>query len=116
MAYRLIQSKEEGIRIMSDLLVEKQGSILSLTLNRPDRLNAFSEEMIERLTAEMKKAQSDESIKVVILNGAGRSFSAGGDVKTMGKASGADVYEHIGRLNECILAMQNLEKPIISAV
>ncbi|AXI32743.1 enoyl-CoA hydratase [Priestia megaterium] len=111
-----MQSKEEGIRIMSDLVVEKRGTILSLTLNRPDRLNAFSEEMIAKLTAEIKQAQSDESIKVVILNGAGRSFSAGGDVKTMGQASGVDVYEHIGRLNECILAMQNLEKPIISAV
>jgi len=52
---------------MSDLVVEKHGTILSLTLNRPDRLNAFSEEMIEKLTAEIKQAQSDESIKVVIL-------------------------------------------------
>ena len=59
---------------MSDLVVEKQGTILSLTLNRPDRLNAFSEEMIEKLTAEIKQAQSDESIKVVILNGAGARF------------------------------------------
>ena len=111
-----MKSKEEGIEIMSDLVAEKQGSILSLTLNRPDRLNAFSEDMIKKLTAEIKQAQNDDSIKVVILNGAGRSFSAGGDVKTMGQASGAGVYEHIGRLNECLLAMQNLEKPIIAAV
>lgn len=38
-----MQSKEEEVEIMSDLVVEKQGTILSLTLNRPDRLNAFSE-------------------------------------------------------------------------
>ncbi|TYR78612.1 enoyl-CoA hydratase [Priestia megaterium] len=101
---------------MSDLLVEKQGPILGLTLNRPDSLNAFSGEMIEGLIKQIKAAEQDDSIKVIVLSGAGRSFSAGGDVKTMGKATGPDVYEHVGRLNECIVAMQNLEKPIVAAV
>jgi 2-(1,2-epoxy-1,2-dihydrophenyl)acetyl-CoA isomerase len=87
---------------MSDLLVEKSGNVLFLTLNRPERLNAFSADMILALTSELHQAKADDSIRAVVLSGSGRSFSAGGDVKTMGEADGQQVYDHIGRLNECV--------------
>lgn len=98
------------------LIINQNGTILSLTLNRPDRLNAFSPEMILGLTEAMRDAQKNPDVKVIILSGAGRSFSAGGDVKTMGQANAVAVYDHIGKLNECILAMKETEKPIIAAV
>ncbi len=100
----------------NDLIIEKKGAILHLLLNRPERLNAFSPEMISGITNVLKDACADEEIRVIVLSGAGRSFSAGGDVKTMGLASSVQVYEHIGRLNECILTMKATEKPIIAAV
>lgn len=100
----------------TDLIIEKAGQVLQLTLNRPKSLNAFSPEMILGLTTAMKEAQNDDDIRVIVLSGAGRSFSAGGDVKTMGQANSVQVYEHIGRLNECILAMKATDKPIIAAV
>lgn len=108
--------KREGMVKMSDVLIEKQGSLLILTLNRPERLNAFSDEMIRSLTKELQQAQGDDSVKVVILRGSGRIFTSGGDIKEMEKASAQDVYEHVGELNQCILAMQRLEKPIVAAV
>jgi 2-(1,2-epoxy-1,2-dihydrophenyl)acetyl-CoA isomerase len=92
------------------------GPVLLLTLNRPESLNAFSPEMILGLTEAMKNAEDDDDVRVIILSGAGRSFSAGGDVKTMGQANGVQVYEHIGRINELILTMKEIEKPIIAAV
>jgi 2-(1,2-epoxy-1,2-dihydrophenyl)acetyl-CoA isomerase len=98
------------------LLINIEGPVMSLTLNRPDSLNAFSPEMILGLTEAIKSAGENEEIRVVVLSGAGRSFSAGGDVKTMGDASAVQVYDHIGKLNECILTMKALEKPIIAAV
>jgi 2-(1,2-epoxy-1,2-dihydrophenyl)acetyl-CoA isomerase len=98
------------------LLINTTDSIMTVTLNRPESLNAFSSEMILGLTDVFRNAQTDPTIRVIILTGAGRSFSAGGDVKTMGQASSALVYEHIGRLNDCIIAMKQLEKPIIAAV
>lgn len=98
------------------LLVEKLGPVLSLQLNRPESLNAFSPEMIQGLKDALRNAQNDEDIQVIVLSGAGRSFSAGGDVKTMGKAKGVQVYEHIGKLNELILLMKEVEKPIIASV
>lgn len=98
------------------MLIDRNGPVLSLTLNRPESLNAFSPDMILGLTETIKDAGSNPEIKVIVLSGAGRSFSAGGDVKTMGQASSVQVYEHIGRLNECILAIKDCEKPIIAAV
>jgi 2-(1,2-epoxy-1,2-dihydrophenyl)acetyl-CoA isomerase len=101
---------------MSDLVVEKLGPVLSLTLNRPQSLNAFSPDMILGLKNALIEAQTDLDTQVIVLSGAGRSFSAGGDVKTMGQAGPVQVYEHIGRLNELILTMKATEKPIIAAV
>lgn len=98
------------------LIVEKLGPVLSLTLNRPQSLNAFSPEMILGLKEALKNAQTDEDVQVIVLSGAGRSFSAGGDVKSMGERGGIQVYEHIGKLNELILLMQETEKPIIASV
>jgi 2-(1,2-epoxy-1,2-dihydrophenyl)acetyl-CoA isomerase len=89
---------------------------LSITLNRPESLNAFSPEMILGLTNSLRNAQDDQDVQVIVLSGAGRSFSAGGDVKTMGHASATQIYEHVGKLNELILAMKETEKPIIAAV
>lgn len=98
------------------LLVNVEGSIMTVTLNRPESLNSFSEEMITGLTNACVEAQNREDVKVIILRGAGRSFSAGGDVKTMGQATSNDVYEHLGKLNRCILTMKDTEIPIIAAV
>lgn len=98
------------------LLVTIEDGIMQLKLNRPDSLNAFSAEMIDGLKKALLEAKHNEAIRAVMISGAGRSFSAGGDVKGMGQGSPAEVYEHIGRLNELILQMTELEKPIIAAV
>ncbi|GAX90251.1 enoyl-CoA hydratase/isomerase family protein [Effusibacillus lacus] len=99
-----------------DLLVKQEGKVLHVTLNRPDALNAFSRDMIEGLTEAMETAKNDSEIRAVLLSGAGRSFSAGGDVKQMGEGTPVMTYEHIGRLNQLILAMSELDVPIVAAV
>ncbi|ABO66899.1 MULTISPECIES: enoyl-CoA hydratase/isomerase family protein [Geobacillus] len=98
------------------LLVEQSGSVLWLTLNRPERLNAFSPEMIAGLTRAIERAAMDDAVRAIVLSGAGRAFSAGGDVKAMGQSSASQAYEHIGRLNRLIMTMKSCEKPIIAAV
>ncbi|NRG45546.1 enoyl-CoA hydratase [Bacillus sp. CRN 9] len=100
----------------SDLLVEVKTGVMTLTLNRPESLNSFSPVIIEGLKESLTKAKEDANIKVVVLKGAGRAFSAGGDVKRMGSGSPLGTYEHIGKLNELIVQMSKLEKPIIAAV
>jgi 2-(1,2-epoxy-1,2-dihydrophenyl)acetyl-CoA isomerase len=106
----------ERMKDMEHVVVEKLGPVLSLTLNRPESLNAFSPEMILGLKDAIRNAGTDEDVQVIVLSGAGRAFSAGGDVKGMGQARGAEVYEHIGKLNELILLIKETEKPIIAAV
>ncbi|MFV8826711.1 enoyl-CoA hydratase/isomerase family protein [Alkalihalobacterium sp. APHAB7] len=98
------------------LLTHIEAGVMRLTLNRPEALNAFSPEMITGLMNSIKEAKENQDVKVIVINGAGRAFSSGGDVKTMGKASGAQVYEHIGKLNELILEIKSLEKPVVAAV
>lgn len=98
------------------LLLDINHGVMRLTLNRPESLNSFSPEMILGLKNAIIQAKNDESIRVIIISGSGRSFSAGGDVKTMGSKEPSDAYKNIGQLNELILAMKELEKPIIAAV
>ena len=66
-----------------DVLVEVKKKVMYVTLNRPDRLNAFSPDMLTALKQALTEAKQDASIHVVVLKGSGRAFSAGGDVKQM---------------------------------
>src|SRR5262249_60394689 len=69
---------------MSDLLYEKKDKIATITLNRPDKLNAFTGPMIEGWAKSLADAQADPDVNVVIVTGAGRAFCAGGDVTRRG--------------------------------
>ncbi|WP_173917322.1 enoyl-CoA hydratase/isomerase family protein [Halobacillus sp. Marseille-Q1614] len=98
------------------LLASLEGPILSCVLNQPERLNAFSDEMITGLQEALTEAEQNPEIKVVVLSGAGRAFSAGGDVKTMGDSTANHLYEHVGELNKLILKIKDLSKPVIAVV
>ena len=78
-----------------DLLESVEGGVATLTLNRPDRMNAMSTPMLEALLAAVTRLSADPDIGVVVLTGAGRAFCAGGDVKAMaaGKEFADDTLE-----------------------
>jgi enoyl-CoA hydratase/carnithine racemase len=77
---------------MSDLLYEKKDRIATITLNRPDKLNAFTGPMIEGWAKSLADAQADPDVNVVIVTGAGRAFCAGADL-----SSGADTFDRDAR-------------------
>jgi 2-(1,2-epoxy-1,2-dihydrophenyl)acetyl-CoA isomerase len=96
---------------------ETAEAILTLTLQRPDSLNAFDRTMKDELLAALKAAARDRSIRVVILTGAGRAFSAGQDLKERREPGAADLGTELReRYNPIVLAMRALEKPIIGAI
>jgi 2-(1,2-epoxy-1,2-dihydrophenyl)acetyl-CoA isomerase len=99
------------------VLRDSTEGVLTLSLNRPDALNSFTVEMKEELLAALKEGARDKSVRVVILTGAGRSFSAGQDLKERQAPGVADLGTELRtRYNPIILAMRRLEKPIIGAV
>ena len=77
---------------MSELLVEKDGAIGTLTLNRPERLNAISITMLELLSEKLLEFEADPEVRVIVLTGAGRGFCAGLDIQeaTAGTGIGSD--------------------------
>jgi enoyl-CoA hydratase len=70
-------------RVMSEprILAERDGTILTLTLNRPDKLNAIDGAMLDALDEVLGAIERDREVRAVILTGAGRAFSAGADIK-----------------------------------
>jgi 2-(1,2-epoxy-1,2-dihydrophenyl)acetyl-CoA isomerase len=75
-------------RIMSEeLLVHRVGGVAVLTLNRPERLNALRTSMMRSLVVELSSCALDETIRCVVLTGAGRAFCAGGDVRVQAEAA-----------------------------
>jgi len=109
---------------MSILLLEKRGPIAILTLNRPDMLNALGQEgdgpAVAAVCAEIT---ADPQIRCAVLTGAGRAFSAGGDVKAMRDKTGAfggspaDIREGYRRnIHLIVRSLYNLEVPMISAI
>ena len=100
----------------NDVLIETENAIMNIRLNRPDSLNAFSMEMFLGLKAAIDRAKQDDGIRVVVLSGEGRAFCAGGDVKGMGQRNPLGSHHYIGHLNELILAIHQLEKPVIASV
>lgn len=102
---------------MTAVRTETADGILTITLDRPDALNAFDRAMKEELLAALKAAERDRATRVLIITGAGRAFSAGQDLKERQEPGAADLTAELRtRYNPLILAMRRLEKPIIAAV
>ncbi|MSP00446.1 MAG: enoyl-CoA hydratase [Acetobacteraceae bacterium] len=103
-----------------DLLFDISGGIAVLTLNRPEKLNAFTGEMLRGLVAALDECDSRDDVRVAILTGAGRGFCSGGDVGGMG--GGADNRPHVTkrRIWNDIQAFPKraarFEKPLLAAV
>ena len=109
---------------MSALLFEKSGHVVTLTINRPDARNPLGEEGDGDLFAETcARINADRDVRCAILTGAGKAFSAGGNLKSMRERSGsfAGAAVHIREryrngIHRMVKALWNLEVPLIAAV
>jgi len=99
------------------LNVESEGSVLRVTLNRPEVRNAFNDELIAELTAVFSHIASD--VRAVVLAGAGETFCAGGDLQWMRKAAGyteSQNYEDALRLANLLKSISECRVPVIARV
>lgn len=110
---------------MADLLYEKKDHIARITLNRPERLNAISFEMLELLSSRLTEAEQDDDVRVVVLTGAGRGFCSGLDLKdaAAGKGiGGAGALSpgggamHIATRTLPTVILQQMDKPVLCAI
>ncbi len=102
------------------LLCETDGrGVARLTLNRPDLHNAFNAEMIDELRAALDRLAGDDEVRIVVLTGAGKSFSAGADVNWMRAAADYGEAENLAdatRLADMLHALDTLPKPTVARV
>jgi 2-(1,2-epoxy-1,2-dihydrophenyl)acetyl-CoA isomerase len=100
---------------MSEVEVSREGAVLTITLNRPDVLNAINRAMHEGLRDALKQARADD-VRAVVLTGAGRGFCVGQDLTEFREAP-ADIAERLRRFyHPNVEAIRTLEKPVIAAV
>jgi enoyl-CoA hydratase len=102
----------------STILTEKNSQIQIITINRPDKLNALNKETIEELSKAILLAESDSSIRVIILTGAGeKSFVAGADIKEFAHFNSLQGSE-LAKSGQNLLfnVIENLSKPVIAAI
>ena len=104
-----------------NILFDVVDGIARLTLNRPDKLNSFTGEMHAELRVALDSIQNDTSVRVLVLTGAGRAFSAGQDLADPAMAAIDGKMPDIGNVVEAsykplILRLQNLRVPTIAAV
>jgi 2-(1,2-epoxy-1,2-dihydrophenyl)acetyl-CoA isomerase len=104
---------------MASILASLETGVLTITLNRPDKLNAFNPEMHEQLRAALEQADAPE-VRAVLLTGAGRAFCAGQDLSTRKVSPGAapiDLAVSLGSdYNPLVRRLRELPKPVVCAV
>ncbi len=101
------------------LAIERQGSVGIVTMNRPERHNAFDDALIAELTEAFRSMEAEDGIRVVVLSGAGKSFSAGADLNWMKRMAGFSLDENrrdaMG-LAALMRTIAHLRKPTIARV
>lgn len=96
------------------LLVDTKNNVRTLTLNRPDALNAFNSEVWRELTGALVTAKDDNSAKVIVITGSGRAFSAGADLNEKSSRDPNDTSPRIG-VEQFVDEMIDFPKPVIVA-
>ncbi|MBP6003091.1 MAG: enoyl-CoA hydratase/isomerase family protein [Pyrinomonadaceae bacterium] len=104
---------------MSTILAENNGSIRTLTLNRPDKRNALNDALIADLKAALREADTDESLLAVVIRGAGKDFCSGADLSALQKIATASYEENIEdarSLADLFALIRSVRVPVIAAV
>jgi len=98
------------------ILFEQENHIAKITLNIPETRNALNLDMRVELLEVFRQISDDDSVKVVVMTGAGKAFSSGGDIRTMEGLTPIATRVRLKKGQRLIKAMFELEKPIIGAI
>ena len=98
-----------------NIIVEKSDEILTVSLNRPDALNALNDQLMDELLTEVDSYEKDDSLRCMILTGSEKAFAAGADIKQMQLKTYMDVYKE-DFITKNWERVSSCRKPIIAAV
>jgi enoyl-CoA hydratase/carnithine racemase len=102
------------------LATDRRGAVMWLRLQRPAAMNAISAEMLDELNLAIDRIEADETVRVVVLTGAGRAFCAGADLKGLTIAGGVldpdRIVEFVGYAGRTIERLAELPQPVIAGV
>jgi 2-(1,2-epoxy-1,2-dihydrophenyl)acetyl-CoA isomerase len=100
------------------VLYETKNRVATITLNRPEQLNALTDEMLGGLSQALKNANKDNEVRTILLTGAGRGFCAGQDISNLSGEMGHNrIYEHIlEHYQPVVRLLRTIEKPILAAI
>jgi methylglutaconyl-CoA hydratase len=104
---------------MSTILKAAGNTVRIITLNRPDKRNALNDELIAALKEALREANSDESVKCIVIRGAGKDFCSGADLSALQKIAGASHEENLEdarSLGELYKLIRTVRQPVIAAV
>ena len=104
---------------MSELVISEGGPVRFVTLNRPDKRNALNEELIDSLKVAFKTAEEDESVRVIVIRGAGGDFCSGADLASIKKLADSTYEDNLSdarSLMELYSMIRHLPVPVIAAV
>jgi methylglutaconyl-CoA hydratase len=99
--------------------VEREGSVATVALNRPDSHNAFNPQMVAELTSAFRELGSDAAVRLIVLTGRGRSFCAGADLATMRATADFDYDENVAdgqRIFDLMLTVDSCPKPVFGRI
>ena len=99
---------------MTLVLVEREGPVGVVLLNRPDQLNALSDGLMDELVTALRELDGDEAVRCVVLGGSERVFAAGADIGELARSSAIELYN--ARRVERWDAIRNLRTPLVAAV
>ena len=102
---------------MSDILIDIQGAVAVITLNRPGKLNAWTTPMRNEIIEALERFEADDAIRAIIMTGAGdRAFSAGQDLSEAHDFDGARAVAWVGEWQRYYAALRGLSKPLVMAL
>ena len=105
---------------MTNVIIERKDGVGIVTLNRPEKSNAFSPELVTDFAEVLEELENDDTVRVVIVTGAGKSFSAGGDIEAdlapLRKMRHPEFHKYIAEGMFMYKSMLTMEKPLIAAI
>ncbi len=104
---------------MSEIIVETENSVQTITLNRPEKRNALNDALINALKNALSEANKDENLRAVVIKGAGKDFCSGADLSALQKIAESDVLENLWdaeNLMELLAMIRKIKIPVIAAV